>query len=186
MSRVAIQTGSPAIRTALRARLEPPHDIVESDADIVVIDVPTEIAGTTELEGIDAPLAVILVDEPRERFLRRALGAGVRVVLTRDATRAELQASIDAAELGMTVLGSDARLSLRESERAPSDIALTDRESEVLALLASGASNKAIGARLHISDHTVKFHVAAILAKLGASTRAEAVTIGVRNGLLMI
>ena len=53
-------------------------------------------------------------------------------------------------------------------------------------MLAEGLGNKAIAARLGISTHTVKFHVAAILQKLGAKSRAEAVTIGVRRGLLMI
>jgi DNA-binding NarL/FixJ family response regulator len=63
---------------------------------------------------------------------------------------------------------------------------LSAREREVLALLAEGLGNKAIAARLGISSHTVKFHVAAILDKLGAGTRAEAVTVGVRRGLLLI
>jgi DNA-binding CsgD family transcriptional regulator len=62
---------------------------------------------------------------------------------------------------------------------------LTPREVEVLAMLAEGLANKSIAARLGISDHTVKTHVAAVFAKLGVSTRAEAVTIAARLGLLM-
>lgn len=189
MSRVAIQTGSPAIRVALRSRLEPRHHIVEDDADVIILDVPNDLDGLADLERLDHALAlIVLADEPREGFLRRALGAGARAIISRDATSAELSVAIDAAELGLTLLGSDARSVLRETARTttPSVTDLTEREREVLNLLSSGASNKVIAVKLHISDHTVKFHVGSILNKLGASTRAEAVTIGVRLGLIMI
>jgi len=63
---------------------------------------------------------------------------------------------------------------------------LTRREREVLQMLASGLANKEIAARLAISDHTVKFHVASILGKLGASTRTEAVSVGIRRGLVLL
>ena len=63
---------------------------------------------------------------------------------------------------------------------------LTARELQVLALLAEGLANKAIAARLGISDHTVKFHVNAILGKLGAESRTEAVTRAARAGLLIL
>jgi len=63
---------------------------------------------------------------------------------------------------------------------------LTPRESEVLQMLASGLGNKEIAAKLGISDHTVKFHVASILGKLGASSRTEAVSLGIRGGLVLL
>jgi DNA-binding NarL/FixJ family response regulator len=63
---------------------------------------------------------------------------------------------------------------------------LTRREREVLQMLAAGLANKEIAARLHISDHTAKFHVAAILGKLGAATRTEAVALGIRRGLVLL
>jgi DNA-binding CsgD family transcriptional regulator len=63
---------------------------------------------------------------------------------------------------------------------------LTPRELEVLALLAEGQGNKQIAGRLRISEHTVKFHVASVFEKLGAGTRAEAVAIGVRRGVVML
>jgi DNA-binding CsgD family transcriptional regulator len=63
---------------------------------------------------------------------------------------------------------------------------LSAREVDVLAELARGAGNKQIAARLAISEHTVKFHVASIFAKLGVSSRTEAVTRGVRLGLIML
>jgi DNA-binding NarL/FixJ family response regulator len=63
---------------------------------------------------------------------------------------------------------------------------LTARELEILEMMAEGLSNRAIAARLKISRHTVKFHVGAILTRLGARSRAEAVTVGVRQGLLAL
>ena len=63
---------------------------------------------------------------------------------------------------------------------------LTGRESEVLQLLTQGLANKQIAARLGISEHTVKFHVSAIYAKLGATNRAEAVRVGVQRGLVLL
>ena len=63
---------------------------------------------------------------------------------------------------------------------------LTPREIEVLQLLSEGLGNKEIASRLNISEHTAKFHVASILGKLGATTRTEAVTLGIRHGLVMI
>jgi NarL family two-component system response regulator YdfI len=63
---------------------------------------------------------------------------------------------------------------------------LTPREREILSMLAEGLPNKLIAARLRISEHTVKTHLEAVFEKLGASTRAEAVALGVRRGLLLL
>jgi DNA-binding NarL/FixJ family response regulator len=68
----------------------------------------------------------------------------------------------------------------------PDPSGLTPREAEVLQHMAAGLANKQIAARLGVSAHTVKFHVASILSKLGASTRAEAVAIAARRGFLMV
>jgi DNA-binding NarL/FixJ family response regulator len=64
--------------------------------------------------------------------------------------------------------------------------ALTPREIEVLAMMAEGLANKTIAYRLNISEHTVKFHVGSIFGKLGAQSRTEAVTLGIRQGLIML
>jgi NarL family two-component system response regulator YdfI len=63
---------------------------------------------------------------------------------------------------------------------------LTDREMEVLQLLAQGLANKQIAAKLSISEHTVKFHVSSIYTKLGVGNRTEAVRMGVRRGLILL
>jgi DNA-binding NarL/FixJ family response regulator len=64
--------------------------------------------------------------------------------------------------------------------------ALTPRELEVFAMLAEGVGNKTIAWKLGISEHTVKFHVASIMSKLHATSRTEAVAIGIRRGLIML
>jgi DNA-binding NarL/FixJ family response regulator len=64
--------------------------------------------------------------------------------------------------------------------------ALSPREREILGLLAEGLGNKIVAARLGISEHTVKTHVASIFTKLGAETRAEAVAIGARTGVILL
>jgi DNA-binding CsgD family transcriptional regulator len=136
----------------------------------------------------------------------------VRAVLPRNVTRAELTAAIEAVAAGLFVVHpADADLlpGLRPREtEAEADVGpgsspspgfsivpplneqlvepLTRREIEVLQLLAAGLGNKEIASRLHISEHTAKFHVASILSKLGAATRTEAVTQGIRRGLVMI
>jgi DNA-binding NarL/FixJ family response regulator len=63
---------------------------------------------------------------------------------------------------------------------------LTPREIEVLRMLAEGLGNREMASRLGISDHTVKFHISSILDKLGASTRTEAVTMGIRMGIILL
>ena len=77
-----------------------------------------------------------------------------------------------------------AAIPARPSEPGPQH--LTGREIEILGLLAAGLANKTIAGRLGISEHTVKSHVAALFGKLGVSTRAEAVAVAVRQGLLML
>ena len=111
-------------------------------------------------------------------------------MLDRDATRDEIVAAVQAAAAGLVALEPrDAAALMGGAARAPAQSPvepLTPREIEVLRMLAEGEGNKAIAFKLGISEHTVKFHVASILAKLHASSRTEAVTIGVRRGLILL
>lgn len=137
------------------------------------------------------PAVVAVVDEDDPAWRGEALRAGVRAVLPRDAGAAELQAAVRAAAAGLVVVP---REEAREGGRAPDSPnaherttpALTRREMEVLALLAEGLSNKGIATRLAIAERTVKFHVAAIFEKLGVTSRTEAVTAGLRRGLILL
>lgn len=144
-------------------------------------------------------------DMRRNQEALRLLGSMARVVadqglgfgaLQRDATGEEIVAAIAAVAGGLITL--DRRLAgdlLTTSERPQQPIPerladveepLTAREREVLQLLAEGLPNKLIAAQLHISEHTAKFHVSAIMLKLGAASRTEAVTLAARRGLLIL
>ena len=122
-----------------------------------------------------------------------ALRAGVKGVLSGGLSGPEVVAAVEAAAAGLVVLEAAGVETLL---RAPSMVstgnsdalveALTPRETEVLRLVAAGLGNKEIASRLEISEHTVKFHVASIMGKMGAGSRTEAVTLGIRNGLIII
>ena len=145
----------------------------------------------------DAELAqeypvVLLSEQPKTAWPSKALRAGARAVLPHDVAPEQLRAALEAAAAGLVVIHPselDTVLSAAIGPSAPLDELLeplTRREREVLQMLAAGLANKEVAARLAISDHTVKFHVASILGKLGASTRTEAVSAGIRRGLVML
>src|SRR5262245_34565905 len=127
-------------------------------------------------------MRVLLVGTPVERARLRARlnGAGLDVIGEFPTARAARDAGVDADGV-LTVWGLEG-LGPREEIDEP----LTPREREVLELLAEGLSNKAVAARLGISDQTVKFHVASISSKLGAANRTDAVRRAVRRGLITL
>jgi two-component system, NarL family, nitrate/nitrite response regulator NarL len=132
----------------------------------------------------ETPLLVLVEPERASE----ALAAGALGVLPRDARPERLRSAALAVASGLIALDAQLGrklLASRVSAGSPSE-ALTARELEVLELLAEGLSNKLIAARLGISDHTAKFHVNAILEKLGADTRTEAVVRAARLGLLTL
>src|SRR5262245_34643337 len=165
--------------------------IEATEPDVLVIDVgPTPMRGalaTIPRTGLAAIVA--LTDDPR---VVGALAGPGRALLPRRVTARELGAAVDAALAGLVVLHANTVRALRPAPRLPerddgvAPEPLTPREIEVLGMMAEGLGNKSIAAHLGVSAHTVKFHVAAILAKLGASRRTEAVTLGLRRGLIMI
>ena len=118
-----------------------------------------------------------------------ALAAGARGALSRAADGRRVAAALAAARQGLLVVDEPlAALVLRPRQGRPAALVepLTPRESEVLQLLAQGLPNKAIAERLGISDHTAKFHVNAILGKLGAQSRTEAIVHAARLGLVLL
>ncbi len=115
-----------------------------------------------------------------------ALAAGARGALPRGAPPEQVAAALPAVARGLVVLDGRAAGELLRPPPASPDEPLTRREREVLDLLGEGLSNKAIAARLRISEHTAKFHVNAILGKLGAQSRAEAAVKAARLGLLAL
>jgi DNA-binding NarL/FixJ family response regulator len=205
----------PLARSGLAALLEgePGLDLVETDPDVILWDsgarpsAALELPGTTgtpdeaedeeeedEEDETGPPVLALAADE---ETAAEALAAGARGVLFRDVGVARLTAALQAVARGLYVMddGLAALLQPPPSGSAPSDIGtdtaepvepLTPREVEVLQLLAQGLSNKQIGARLGISEHTAKFHVNAILGKLGAHGRTNAVVRAARLGLFLL
>jgi two-component system, NarL family, response regulator YdfI len=144
--------------------------------------------------GSQSLAIVLLATDTQGTWVVEALRSGVRAILPSEATAEEIVATVEAAAAGLMVLHSavietvlsDAVSVRRSHQPAPGHDALTAREIEVLGMMAEGLSNKEIAWRLHISEHTVKFHVGSLFAKLNASSRTEAVTLGIRQGLIMI
>ncbi|MBD5657529.1 MAG: response regulator transcription factor, partial [Candidatus Eremiobacteraeota bacterium] len=133
--------------------------------------------------------SVALVDDPREAWAHASTGdeRGPHAILARDASPGEIAAALIAVAGGLVAVQprSLGGIAIGTTARHDNDH-LTTREIDVLGELARGVANKAIATRLGISEHTVKFHVASIFAKLAVSSRTEAVTQGVRLGLIML
>jgi DNA-binding NarL/FixJ family response regulator len=187
MIRVHIAASTPVARAGLAAvlRAQADFEVVaqEAGADVVIADLLPNDAVQY------APAAIVLLaDDPSPAWSAELLrGGGVRAVLPHDATPAQIIAAVFAAAAGLTVVPvEDAAAVLPDTRPQQIVEPLTPRETQVLEMLAEGLSNKEIAARLGISDHTAKFHVNSILAKLNASTRTEAVMRGIRGGLIMI
>jgi DNA-binding NarL/FixJ family response regulator len=172
------------------------EQIETAQPDVLLVDLGSEHAAAwlRDLGAEPLPPAIVLLTEAGQRTLgAEALRAGVRAVLPRRASAEEIIAAIEAAATGLIVTHPDTVEVIRPvpsaRKRGGAAIArqpLTPREIEVLGMIAEGLGNKIIAAGLGISEHTVKFHIASIFAKLNAGSRTEAVTIGVRQGLIMI
>ncbi len=135
----------------------------------------------------DLPPTVVLLSEAEAFQEARRLGA--RALLSREADGEMLALAANCARRGMILI--DPALEHLQHEAHAEDLRpaggdLSERELEVLRLVAEGLANKAIAARLGISDHTVKFHLNSVLRKLGAQSRTEAVVRATRLGLLYL
>jgi two-component system, NarL family, response regulator YdfI len=162
-----------------------------TELDVIVIDSDSI---RDSLPGPISEAAIVLLTEVNDaRSVSRLLRSGVRAILSRESDPDDVLSAIYAAYDGLVLLSTPAASSLAavygdqplEDEDELSE-EITSRETEVLRMLAEGLVNKDIAARLGISEHTVKFHISSILDKLGASTRTEAVTLGIRRGLIPI
>jgi len=196
VTRVLIVSPSGVVRAGLQALLEGGHglsvvaalpalggpDIPE--ADVILLDTGSRDEGLPVSAELGA--TVLLGDIDPSAGLRR----GARAVLPRDAEAVEIIAAVEAAAAGLIALRPEAiepivSVAARTEIEEPVE-QLTPREIEVLTMLAEGEGNKQIARRLGISEHTVKFHVGSILAKLDAASRTEAVTRAARRGLLVL
>ena len=212
MIRVLVKASSPIAKAGLESllRAHPDLELIgewarspegdesagESPPGVLVAEAETladrSAQEAIEWAGVGGP-AVLLLRNPASEAIAEALRGGVKAILPSTLPGPEIVKAIEAAAAGLVMLDGPG---LETLLRAPSPLsigsteelieALTPREIEVLRLLAAGLGNKEIAARLAISDHTVKFHVASVMGKLGAASRTEAVTLGIRHGLIMI
>jgi NarL family two-component system response regulator LiaR len=164
----------------------------ELEPDVVLMDMLMP-----ELDGVETTLA-IRSQRPEVRVLvlssyhdadqvQRAMQAGATGYLVKGVSATELAEAIRAAYHGRPALGPEAVQALVErSGSPPSGLVkdLTEREQEVLVLLANGLTNAGIAAQLTVSVSTVKYHVRGIYSKLGAANRAEATALALKHGLL--
>ena len=147
---------------------------------------PEEIETLSLLADIDIPTVALL---PNEQFVSEVRGADVQGLLSRNADANKLLAALQAVSQGLTVadpLLAEEILPATSANPPSLTEAITPRESEVLQLLAEGLPNKVIARRLDISEHTVKFHVNAIMGKLSAQSRTEAVVRATQLGLILL
>lgn len=210
---VAVISPYPTVRAGLRVLLEAdPHvDVIAESATVAGLAgvAPADALAVLVLDPAGSampPLAtgtlpgatgvVFLGPPPGGAAALDALGERAWAYLPPDADGAELAAAVLAVHAGLLaihpslaaqLLGGNGVLPRGASPEDDGTVEeLTPRELEVLALLAEGIPNKVIARRLGISDHTVKFHVGALLGKLNAGSRTEAVRIGVRRGLIAL
>ena len=178
------------------ADLSLPEEIEAARYDVLLVDLGSErAAGWLRNLGAEPlpPAIILLTEEARRTLGAEALRVGVRALLPRRASGEEIIAAIEAVATGLIVIHPDTvglfhpvPSASRQADAVIARQPLTPREIEVLGMIAEGLGNKIIAARLGISQHTVKFHIASIFVKLNAGSRTEAVTIGVRQGLILI
>jgi DNA-binding NarL/FixJ family response regulator len=167
-------------------------DLAEDSLDldtpqVLVWDAGWEVPESLpDWQEIGLPVIALL---PERAEVERVWASGVRGILSRNADSMSLLIAAQTAVNGMVVLDesfAENLLPMPNTLLFPDRVmeTLTEREEEVLNLVAEGLTNKAIASRLHISDHTVKFHVNSIMTKLGAQSRTDAVVRATRLGLI--
>jgi NarL family two-component system response regulator LiaR len=160
--------------------------------DVVLMDLLMPVMdGISATEKIRAELpdveVIALTSVLEDASVTGAVRAGAIGYLLKDTDSEELSRAIKAAAEGRVHLAPEAAARLMREVRAPENPeALTDREAEVLRLLARGKANKQIASSLYVSEKTVKAHVSSILMKLGVQSRTQAALYAVRTGLVSI
>lgn len=159
--------------------------------DVVLMDVVMpEMDGVTATQFLKARYpavkVVMLTSLGAGATVQQALKAGASGYLLKNVTGLELAQAIRAAYAGRTTIAPEATEALVHAMREPFDGDLTEREREVLTLMADGLSNGQIAESLKVSPATVKFHVGSIFSKLGVATRAEAIALAYKRRLVKL
>jgi NarL family two-component system response regulator YdfI len=194
--RVLVAAPSPVTRVGLETLIasSPGMELAGGFPDLSAVEAlhPDVVLSALPLAEIPPPVNgfvpayVLLGGDAPSGWTQEAVRSGVRALLPRDASADQILAAVEVAATGMIAADPREFEALLPSYTASEPSVLTAREIEVLRMMAEGAANKQIAWKLNISEHTVKFHVASILGKLNAGTRTEAVTIGIRKGLILI
>jgi DNA-binding NarL/FixJ family response regulator len=201
--RVTVVSPNPALRIGLRELLAdvPEIQVVGEAADLdelELLDEETEVlllASVSELPEMeeDGPAILLLTDEPEDVQVLVGRNARAWGVLSQNAGGEELAATIRALGEGLWVgtptlvrglMRKSKRVELVSGEELPEP--LTARETEVLQMIAQGLANKQVALALTISEHTVKFHLSSLYAKLNVSSRTEAIRAGLSLGLISL
>ncbi|MBV8086027.1 MAG: response regulator transcription factor [Chloroflexi bacterium] len=193
---VQVVAPSPALRAGLAALLgaeeaaASPEGLPPTEARVVVLAGGAwqqDVAALAEDDTV-AGLILLTEDAPQAGRALHALNLPAWAILPPAASADQLHAAVAAVAAGLVVVPPDAWPSNQGVQLAGGELPepLTSREREVLQLLAEGLSNKLVARRLRISEHTVKFHVSSIYAKLGAANRTEAVSHAARAGLVIL
>ena len=191
MIRVLLNVSSPALRAGLHALLSSDkmisilNDSLDegNEADVIITSASSRFSVTNETDHVSTTATLLLSDRLLNiREMRRLFK--VWGVLPNDVSAEELTAAVHALSQGL-VVGTSTLLFESEGESL-SQGPLSDRESEVLGLLAKGLANKQIALALGISEHTVKFHVSSIYTKLNVTNRTEALREGLRGGWIAL
>ncbi len=163
---VAVQARDPVRTAALGALVAATGNelAAQDQADLLLADAPT---------GLSVRLPVLVLSDECQDTAGSVLPAATGAL--------QLTAALRAVAAGLIV-----RAPALSEGFEPARPLLTPRELEILGCLGDGQSNKAVARRLGISQHTVKFHLEAVFAKLGVNSRAEAVAKGLRSGLIEI
>jgi two-component system nitrate/nitrite response regulator NarL len=189
LARAGLRAAAEAAGLRVVADVSPAEldDGFEGDADAVAWDVAPR-GPLDGLRGLAARLPVVALVWAEEQA-GDVLAAGARAVLLRDRLEERLLPAVAAAAAGLVAVDEGVADSVLRPRPAPARALvepLTARELQVVQLLAEGLTNRRIGERLGISEHTAKFHVNSILGKLGASSRSEAVAQAARLGLVLL
>jgi DNA-binding NarL/FixJ family response regulator len=193
---VAISASSDGLRGKLETLVRRPgarvvDERAQCDVLLLALDsstsLPSSILALSLLAPSGANVCIIWFGgAPSRSTVSRLLHAGVAGMVSPDVLPAAFEAVLHAIRAGLQVIDPAFTRQEFSINPEPSLEDLTHREQQVLAMMAEGLSNKEISSRLAISTHTVKFHISSILGKLGAASRTEAVSIGVRSGRLTI
>ncbi|WP_327420122.1 response regulator transcription factor [Streptomyces sp. NBC_01527] len=203
--RLLLADDHPVVRAGLRAVLETEAGIevvaeaataedavaraAQGDIDVVLMDLQfgKGMNGAEATAAITArpraPRVLIVTTYDTDADTLRAIEAGATGYLLKDAPPEDLAAAVRTAAAGRTTLAPTVADRLMNRLRTPGTT-LTRRETEVLALVAEGLSNQAIGNRLHLTEGTVKSHLARIYVKLGVDSRTAAVATATELGLI--